>query len=148
MVSFYDSEVKMTSAKVISEMQQANSSICWRVCHLGGRGGGGWLTWPQQVWNFVLSQVIANQKGHDDPLTFSSPSHYHMQWYFPIVTPQPYSQVLTTRIDRHDLSLSKASVTILWHWHSTLNDNRKGNFGTFRESNLKMSRWHSLTHLV
>ena len=27
-VSFYDSEVKMTSAEVISEMRQGNSTIC------------------------------------------------------------------------------------------------------------------------
>ena len=55
----------------------------------GGRGGkgGGSLTWPQQVCNFVLSQFIADQKGCDDPPTSSDPSHYHMQWCFPIVTP-------------------------------------------------------------
>ena len=73
----------MTSAEVISEMRQANSSICRSDCHVGkwGKGGGkgGSLTWPQQVCNFVLSQFIADQKGCDDPPTSSDPSHYHMQ---------------------------------------------------------------------
>ena len=95
----------MTSAEVISEMRQANSSICWTDGHVGEGGGVPYLA-STVIYNFVHSQVIANQKGRDDPSTFSDPPHYHMQWYFLIVTPQPSSQVVTTKIDHHDLSLS------------------------------------------
>ena len=85
----------MTSAEVISEMRQANLSIGWPDCHVverrggGGEGGGGPLLGLNGYVTLYFHSLlpIANQKGCDDPLTSSDPSHYHMQWCFPIVTP-------------------------------------------------------------
>ena len=72
----------MTSAEVISEMQQANSSICRPDCHVVEKGGGGGpllgLNGYATLY-FHSLLPIANQKGCNNPLTSSDPSHYHMQ---------------------------------------------------------------------
>ena len=53
-----------------------------------------------------------------------------------------------TILNTHKQRTDKLCLVAVANEFVALNDNRKGNFGAFRESNLKMSGWHSTSACV
>ena len=53
-----------------------------------------------------------------------------------------------TILNTHKQRTDKLCLVAVANEFVALNDNRKGNFGTFRESDLKMSKWHSTVECV
>ena len=53
-----------------------------------------------------------------------------------------------TILNTHKQRTDKLCLVAVANEFVALNDNRKGNFGTFRESDLKMSGWHSTVECV
>ena len=83
---------------------------------------------------------------------FPPPSRSHfLEWlkYFFFCSSYPDLSLTTqtrfsnlTILNTHKQRTDKLCLVAVANEFVALNDNRKGNFGTFRESDLKMSGWH------
>ena len=114
-----------------SKMRCRESKSDWGIIHTGTAQGVGWLGRALSHPLFRMVKYIFFYFGHPD---------------LSLTTQTRFSNL--TMLNTHKQRTDKLCLVAVANEFVALNDNRKGNFGTFRESDLKMSGWHSTVACV